>query len=1361
MLYWQFEKGIFIRESSNGIDDLTYQVPYVIAIHRAEREENVSTPIAYVSLPNPAIEHEVQFSLQHSNQLNTLQFHRAVDKLVGTDFIIRDDSLQIDRRVAMTALYEAGTLFDAFALLIASHPNIPWLKEGQQKAERAEVLRKRRKVSDRIRSSYSGFIENWEVMKKPDTIHLLLMDLHTLVSANIINITVEIEAELEVAKLFVYLLKESDSIRLNRNEIEMSQRKGSTQSRSFRRLIDALLYSSNSNIRYSENCDGILNLKNLEEKNENEDENCFGIASLLNSINMDNCTHPIKIDNYDILQQKLLSTPYHFQLQGLQWMLSKEKKEKVERLNPLYDELVLKDSNEVMYVHRITGEFSQFAPPSDYGRKTNTCGGMICDEVGLGKTLQVLMLIAAHHPPNNWFERLPTEQIYTSQWIPIPVRSTLIVVPGTLLKQWQSEVVKHFLPDALSVAFYFGPNSKVTRKRLKLNYGVDISNVMTGRRRSTLPNLNNEILNRPIAMIDDLLLYAANGEKYQFDSGFPDIIFTTYETLKTEMRTYSNDIFCREEMNVSPLSQLGFFRLVLDEAQVVSKANCVAAQMCSSIYRRHAWIVTATPIQSQLSELQGLFEFLGLDLFAICQKNLIEKKYGKQSILALKRMQSLLKEIMLRRSKSQRHISKELKLPDLQWSIRRVSLSSTEYSLYKKAKDSFVALLHNVKHNSKSRRKKKVAFGKLLAHFTRLRQSCNHPQLVKELDSFLFGKERLSISSISRLLIQNAKYNWERKILKYLNYCMMSPISALFEHVIAQYQLLGKTAIEQDVLAACFHFQSIKIQNCLIQLDELQLDINKSKKYFLENNKEIRGIKKLRVRKRLRTLLHPELKDFPGECRQSSVELKEFEKQTKKSKQSWDFLQSGIKSFTTHLKALLDGIKNDAAGTVQKSDTFLLLKKEKIFAWMEKKTPSIIATRFVKTILPLEKKQRKSLRKKSEASSTSTPMSTSTSVFVREGWKSSNGSKNVIRHLGSSTFKKLIERIWKRSVSFVLKQGNSVENLTLQLQDRDEKRMQTLSELHNEIKNAERKFSVCLRRNRQKEKFSSSKSDLKCCPICLEILQCDFVVTSCDHAFCSDCIHRHFENNGETNEEEKSVRCPVCRSFLKSCDLFDVFLDEEEESKRNFSEHCGKGNVDDAMLNRNEFVTSAKLEAVRKEFGTKLYEMILACIDARKKDKNNVTKILIFSAWKSMLELALNALHFCDFDALFLRGTLEEKANIVDIFQAKDISNSNIQVLLIPLFGQLGAAGLNLTAAKTVILLEPALQSGIELQAVGRCHRIGSESKCVSVIRILAENTIENRILELQQRRLILAAGVRSIALTECLEIKEIETLLQ
>jgi superfamily II DNA or RNA helicase len=77
-------------------------------------------------------------------------------------------------------------------------------------------------------------------------------------------------------------------------------------------------------------------------------------------------------------------------------------------------------------------------------------------------------------------------------------------------------------------------------------------------------------------------------------------------------------------------------------------------------------------------------------------------------------------------------------------------------------------------------------------------------------------------------------------------------------------------------------------------------------------------------------------------------------------------------------------------------------------------------------------------------------------------------------------------------------------------------------------------------------------------------------------------------------------------------------------------------------------------------------------------------------------------------------------------------SQPDCLVLLVSL--NAGNSGLNLTCASNVIIMEPSWNPYIEEQAIGRVHRIGQE-RHVRVYRLLVADTIEIRILELQEKK--------------------------
>lgn len=125
-------------------------------------------------------------------------------------------------------------------------------------------------------------------------------------------------------------------------------------------------------------------------------------------------------------------------------------------------------------------------------------------------------------------------------------------------------------------------------------------------------------------------------------------------------------------------------------------------------------------------------------------------------------------------------------------------------------------------------------------------------------------------------------------------------------------------------------------------------------------------------------------------------------------------------------------------------------------------------------------------------------------------------------------------------------------------------------------------------------------------------------------------------------------------------------------------------------------------------------------------------KALVFSQWTSLLDRVEPALRKEGIDFVRLDGTTRNRKDVVDQFQADD----GPPVFLISL--RAGGTGLNLTAADHVFLLDPWWNPAVEEQAADRAHRIGQD-KPVMVYRIVAEDTVEERILALQDRKRALA----------------------
>jgi len=128
------------------------------------------------------------------------------------------------------------------------------------------------------------------------------------------------------------------------------------------------------------------------------------------------------------------------------------------------------------------------------------------------------------------------------------------------------------------------------------------------------------------------------------------------------------------------------------------------------------------------------------------------------------------------------------------------------------------------------------------------------------------------------------------------------------------------------------------------------------------------------------------------------------------------------------------------------------------------------------------------------------------------------------------------------------------------------------------------------------------------------------------------------------------------------------------------------------------------------------------------------SQILIFSQFTSMLSLIEEALEKAGIKHLILTGASKDRGQLCDDFQA-----GKAPVFLISL--RAGGTGLNLTAADNVIHFDPWWNPALESQATDRAYRIG-QKRPVFVHKFIAQGTIEEKILLLQQKKRALFEGI-------------------
>lgn len=211
------------------------------------------------------------------------------------------------------------------------------------------------------------------------------------------------------------------------------------------------------------------------------------------------------------------------------------------------------------------------------------------------------------------------------------------------------------------------------------------------------------------------------------------------------------------------------------------------------------------------------------------------------------------------------------------------------------------------------------------------------------------------------------------------------------------------------------------------------------------------------------------------------------------------------------------------------------------------------------------------------------------------------------------------------------------------------------------------------------------------CPICLDYLSDNAripVVTYCKHVYCKQCI---------SSSIASKPSCPLCRAALNDAQVLELPVQPDETIKS------------EVHLEPN---SSTKIEGLIS---------ILRAIGA--KDSSN--KTVVFSQWTGLLDLigarfVTEKFAYCRVD-----GSMTLKARDDAIQQLQDTGHGTVSIMLASL--AVASVGLNLTAANSVILLDPWWALAIEEQAIDRVYRLG-QTREVSVYRMVIEDSIEEKV---------------------------------
>lgn len=227
----------------------------------------------------------------------------------------------------------------------------------------------------------------------------------------------------------------------------------------------------------------------------------------------------------------------------------------------------VQDANgEACYVNHLQGIISREQPLSD---RTPLCGGLLAEEMGLGKTVELMALISLHKRPEEGATTKLFDEPSNNELT--PSKATLIITPPSILQQWESELSNH--APHLRIHVYDG--------------------IATGSKKSK----------SDAEIIENL------STKY-------DVVLATYNTLGRELH-FTEDPPDRNmrharkfERKRSPLVQIHWWRICLDEAQLVESGVTAAARVACRLPRANSWAVSGTPLKKNIEDLHGLLIFL-------------------------------------------------------------------------------------------------------------------------------------------------------------------------------------------------------------------------------------------------------------------------------------------------------------------------------------------------------------------------------------------------------------------------------------------------------------------------------------------------------------------------------------------------------------------------------------------------------------------------------------------------------------------------------------------------------------------------------------------------------------------------------
>ncbi|KAJ2554315.1 DNA repair protein rad16 [Coemansia sp. RSA 1933] len=264
-----------------------------------------------------------------------------------------------------------------------------------------------------------------------------------------------------------------------------------------------------------------------------------------------------------------------------------------------------------------------------------------------------------------------------------------------------------------------------------------------------------------------------------------------------------------------------------------------------------------------------------------------------------------------------------------------------------------------------------------------------------------------------------------------------------------------------------------------------------------------------------------------------------------------------------------------------------------------------------------------------------------------------------------------------------------------------------------------------------KSRIGSDATDTLVCAICNEEAE-DPILSSCKHVFCR--VDAQMYVTGAGNGMEDKMQCPMC---FKLCSI-DLEQPEMRMSVAVQKKRAGGSGTTfmEAMMSTPD-TTEYKRSIINRidlknwKSSTKI-EALVEELSKHRRSNSNI-KSIVFSQFVNFLDLIQWRLNRAGFSVCRLDGRMSptQRDAVIRTF----MTHPEYTVFLVSL--KAGGVALNLTEASNVYLADVWWNPSVEVQAMDRIHRMG-QYRPVKVTRMIVENSIESRIVSLQEKKQLL-----------------------